>query len=244
MARALPWGAGHGHGAPMGCMAWLLWPQGPHGVHGTARVSPRHRKVRAQPRDVRVSRGGPSWDLHPRDFHPNNVAWFRVCCPAAGQGDTGTQGHRDAGTRAVPAAAGRRGTAPVQPHAGHEQHCSPAAPRPRPGPRTQPLAAASLCAKPGPGKWGWGCGDVGTWGHGDTVPVLPLLAPHSPAQGSAQARGMQHAFSSARFARQKNCRFRSARIARRPKIIGGKNAKKKNQHTPFQWFLALKQCRA
>lgn len=179
-----------------------------------------------------MSRGGPSWDLHPRDFHPNNVAWFRVCCPAPGQGDAGTQGHRDAGTRAVPAAAGRRGTAPVQPHAGHEQHCSPAAPRPRPGPRTQPLAAASLCAKPGPGKWGWGHGDVGTpWGHGDAVPVLPLLAPHSPAQGSAQAGGMQHAFSSARFARQRNCRFRSARIARRPKIIGGKNAKKKKKST-------------
>lgn len=186
-ATVSPWGAWHGcrgHKVPMGCMAQLRCP---HGVHGTARASPRHRKVRAQPRAMRVSGGGvPAGTCTPGIS--TQITW-----PGSGSAalllGRGTQGHRDTGTQG-------RGRFP-QPQGGAAQ------------PRCSRMLATSstaalrhhghgrghahspwllLRSAPNPAQEN-GAGDVGTWGHGDAVPVLPLLAPHSPAQGSAQSRG-------------------------------------------------------
>lgn len=179
MARALPRGARQGHGVPMGCTARLAQPRCPHAAQGTAgiaRASPQAQQGQGTAEGPEGVRGGsqlgrapPAAPARSGDFHPNAwpgsgsaaLLWGRGRRGRRGRGDAGTQGRRDAGMRAVPAAAGRRGTAPVQPHAGHEQHCSL-----RHRGHGQATHAAPRCCftlhQTWLRRWGWGRGDVGT----------------------------------------------------------------------------------
>lgn len=190
MARALPWGAGHGHGVPMGCMAWLLWPQGPHGVHGTVVMSPwgawHSQSVPKAPQGQGAAEGheGVRGRVPAGTCTPGistQITWPGSGSAALLRG-RGTQGHRDAGdaggsrsrraARHSPGAAARWPQAALQP-------CGTTATAG--ATHTAPGCCFAL-RQTRPRKMG-----LGTWGRGD-VGTPCRCCPFSPRTAQRRAR--------------------------------------------------------